>query len=75
MSRNPHDGASRLKARYRAMLDFIESAQERHAKEVEGYMLNEFGVTPETTQKYLLWAEQYGQIKFLNPARNRVKRI
>jgi hypothetical protein len=65
-----------VRTRYSDMLDFIgRPAEGRHVKEVEGYMLNKFGLTPQASRKYLTWAEDYGQIQYTNPNRSRVKRL
>lgn len=70
------DGAGRLKKRYKAMLNFIsKSAAGRHIREVEAFLLDNYGISPSTSRKYLEWAERYGKIVYTNPSRNRVKTI
>ena len=69
------DGPGRLKQRYEYMLGYIGDSKQRSVKEVEGRMLDHFGICPRTTRKYLEWAERYGKIRFTNVNRSVVELI
>jgi len=58
------------------MLEFIgQSKSGRHIREIEGEMLETFGIVPKTTRRYVEYGVRYGKLKYTNPSHSRVKVI